>query len=255
MAHRERLADRPAQSARAASPLSLAPGAVLAGRPAAGPLEPARVLALQRAVGNQAVGRLLAAPRGGEPCIQRKSWIYGNRAGYRFEIVDDEQRYIRARSREEPMVGTIFKKKAPAHSGHLRYSTTRTSLFIEHIETEPENGTGLGPLLILLAARKAKEMGLPTISVLGLRYPEYYARWGFDIETPRARRRQQYIDAGREADIPEVISVEQADTTPDNVIARTDAYVRSLWNDEWEAAERTATDKTRLTEFPRFGDD
>jgi hypothetical protein len=257
---RERLSRSPARGARPApaapvrttvSPLAVAMRAALGG-----PLTPTGVLALQRAIGNRAVGQLLHATGAGRPRIQRKSWLYRNNTGYRFEIVDDGDRYINARSRAQPLVGTWpFRKPAPAQSGFLRYSTDKTHLFIEHIETDPENGTGLGPLLILLAAQKAKALGLPTISVLNLRYPDYYARWGFDVATPRARKRQMYVDAGREEDIPEVIAVEQADATPDYVIGRTAGYVGRDWTDEWAATALTANDTATLTEFPRFDDE
>lgn len=197
--------------------------------PTSGPLTPAGVLALQRSVGNQAVGRLLD-DRGGEGRIQRR-FLWANPNGYKFAI-RIEDRYIRAASRVAPMVGSIFnRRRADPQSGYLRYSTTDDSLVIEHIETDPENGTGLGPLLILLAARLAIERDKSTISVVGLRYPEYYARWGFDIETPRAATRRQYENAGRE--VPAQIAVVQADSTPDEVVDRTEPYVEATWTHEW----------------------
>lgn len=135
-----------------------------------------------------------------------------------FSITDDG-RYIRAQT----------SRPDPDQSGELRYSFTRDSLVIEHIETDPENGTGLGPLLIYLAAQKAKKLGYQKMSVVGLRYPDYYARWGFDIETPREHTRKQYIKAGRKAEIPKEIGVGQADAATNTILARTGLYVMQNW--------------------------
>jgi hypothetical protein len=135
-----------------------------------------------------------------------------------FSMTDDGH-YIRAQT----------DRYGPDQSGELRYSFTRDSLVIEHIETNPENGTGLGPLLIYLAAQKARKLGLQKMSVVGLRYPDYYARWGFDIETPREHTRKLFIKAGRKADIPKEIGVGQADAATNTILARAGLYVMQNW--------------------------
>jgi hypothetical protein len=175
------------------------------------------------------------------------------KTGFSFSINDDG-RNISAIAMKAPEAPSIFKKAPPRHQGYLRYSTTKDSLVIEHIENVPEEGSGLGPLLIQLAAQKAAQLNKPTISVVGLRYPEYYARWGFDIETPRERTRQQYRDAKREDEIPKVIGVPQADSTPAHIQSKTSPWVTKTWVDEWAETAKTAKDKTTRTEFPRIED-
>jgi hypothetical protein len=163
--------------------------------------------------------------------------------GISFNIVDDGGK-IKAASVYPPS----------AHeSGYLRYSVTRDSLVIEHIETHPENGTGLGPLLMLFAARKAFALQKPRMSVVGLRYPDYYARWGFDIETPRQQVRDMYISAGREEDIPVVIGVKQADAKTTAILGHVAPYVGGLWSDEWAPVRGSAADPKHLTSFPPIG--
>jgi hypothetical protein len=175
------------------------------------------------------------------------------KSGFSFSIHDDG-RNISAMAYTAPKAASVFHKTPPKHQGYLRYSTTKDSLVIEHIENVPEEGSGLGPLLIQLAAQKAAQLGKPIISVVGLRYPDYYARWGFDIETPRERTRKQYSDAGREADIPKIIGVPQADSTPANILSKTSPWVTKTWVDEWAETAKTANDKTKRTEFPRIED-
>lgn len=173
------------------------------------------------------------------------------KTGFTFSIEDDG-RLIKAMASTAPKAKSIFHSTPPKHQGYLRYSTTKDSLVIEHIENTPEGGSGLGPLLIQLAAQKAAQLNKPIISVVGLRYPDYYARWGFDIETPRERTRKQYRDAGREADIPKEIGVPQADSTPAIVQSKTSPWVSKTWIDEWAETGKTEKDKGNLTEFPRI---
>jgi hypothetical protein len=69
-----------------------------------------------------------------------------------------------------------------AQDGYIRYSFYQDVCILEHIETNPENGTGLGPLLMNLLARKAKEKGYKKMDVSAPRYPEYYTRFGFQMQ-------------------------------------------------------------------------
>jgi hypothetical protein len=67
-------------------------------------------------------------------------------------------------------------------TGYIRYSFHKDTCILEHIETDPENGTGLGPLLMNLLAKKALERGYKKIDVAMPRYPDYYARFGFQMQ-------------------------------------------------------------------------
>jgi hypothetical protein len=189
--------------------------------------------------------------------VAQMMYYKNTQTGFSFDITDNG-RFIKAQATTAPLPTRTQRRTSnlpAAHKGSLRYSATKDSLVIEHIENEPELGSSLGPLLIYLAALRTQQLGFKKISVVGLRYPEYYARWGFDIETPRQKVREQYRQAGREDEIPKDIGVPQADSTTANVISKTKSYVDDRWIiDKLEAVHATAKDQKTLTEFPRIKD-
>ncbi len=128
-----------------------------------------------------------------------------------------------------------------AHTGYIRYSfhVPSKTCILEHIETDPENGTGLGPVLMNLLAKKAKDAGCTKLDVSMPRYPVYYTRWGFQMQGNA-----------------------YGSTDPDTILGNTGRYILNDWS-EW-ADERFAAiyiqDRIRaqanlapvLTSFPRI---
>lgn len=160
------------------------------------------VLSLQRAIGNRAVQRMLAlrgTPRG----IQRAPLDYRNTATARsFKVSNLMEVAGRIDAMEDRRFGT-------KHSGYLTYEVYGKDMLVKHVESHPEAGSGIGSLLIYLAALKAGQLGCKTMT---LAMPAnsaqgFYKSMGFDFSGEVEKKRQAYIAQGRLADFPAVPSI------------------------------------------------
>jgi hypothetical protein len=164
----------------------------------------ADVLALQRSIGNRAVQRVLAisgaAPAG---LVQLAPLDYKNTQSVRnFKVSNIIEVDGRIDVKESRLFGT-------KHSGYLTYEVIGKDFLVHHVESDPREGSGIGSLLMYLAALKAGQLGLKTMT---LSKPAntahgFYTTMGFDFTGKQEAIRQRYIAAGRAEDIPPVIAV------------------------------------------------
>lgn len=107
----------------------------------------------------------------------------------------------------------------------------RAELILEHIKSNPEEGSGIGSLLMHLVALRAQIAGKtriivskPANTAVG-----YYAKMGFDLEGARQKRRQMFIDAGRAEDIPAEITVPEIEASTATVLATAGQSAGKRW--------------------------
>jgi hypothetical protein len=154
-----------------------------------------------------------AKPAVGGACRARVIQAYpgqvNNQTGKAFRVFDGK-----ASGKPAIMALSLDEK----HRGYIRYSYAvekGTGLFaksvktciLEHIETDPETGTGLGPMLMLQLARKAVTDGCTVMNVSMPRYPKYYERFGFQMVKGKG----------------------YGTATPQEIIAATAGYVAKTW--------------------------
>jgi hypothetical protein len=118
-----------------------------------------------------------------------------------------------------------------AQSGIAKYSFFKDALILEHIKSNPEEGSGIGSLLMHLVALRAQTAGKTRIIVSkpANTAAGYYAKMGFDLEGARQKRRQMFIDAGREADIPAEITVTEIEAGTNTVLATAGQSAGKRW--------------------------
>jgi len=118
-----------------------------------------------------------------------------------------------------------------AQSGIAKYSFFKDALILEHIKSNPEEGSGIGSLLMHLVALRAQTAGKARIIVSkpANTAAGYYAKMGFDLEGARQKRRQMFIDAGREADIPAEITVTEIEASTNTVLATAGQSAGKRW--------------------------
>ncbi|WP_300355592.1 DUF4157 domain-containing protein [Fluviicola sp.] len=130
--------------------------------------------------------------------------------------------------------GTHNKKTA--QTGKLIYSYINLGhdqlyVVLEHVKSHPEEGSGLGALLVNLMAMDALSKGATgaVVSKPATTQQGFYQRMGFDIAGAKEAVRQKYIDAGREEDIPEEITIQEAQTTPHDLFNNSSSSVNKRW--------------------------
>jgi hypothetical protein len=118
-----------------------------------------------------------------------------------------------------------------AQSGIAKYSFFKDALILEHIKSNPEEGSGIGSLLMHLVALRAQTAGKTRIVVSkpANTAAGYYAKMGFDLEGARQKRRQMFIDADREADIPAEITVTEIEASTNTVLATAGQSAGKRW--------------------------
>lgn len=111
--------------------------------------------------------------------------------------------------------GNKFKSKPHGSCGLLKYSVFGNFMVLEHIESFPEEGSGLGSLMVLLLAEKAKRESLAIMLVTKPATDKqgFYAQMGFDIEGAKEQVREKYRKADRE--VPDPITVTEARASTD----------------------------------------
>lgn len=123
------------------------------------------------------------------------------------------------------------KQKGGADWGELKYAFFKGDAIVEHIHSEPDKGSGIGSLLLNWMALKAAKQGIavmcvskPATNQLG-----FYEAMGFDIKGAQNKVRNLYIQAGREEDIPNPITITQAEAPVSVIISKSGDSVRKRW--------------------------
>jgi hypothetical protein len=141
-------------------------------------------------------------------------------------------------------------------SGILKYSYVKVGedqlyVVLEHVKSHPEEGSGLGALLVNLMAMDALSKGATgaVVTKPATDQQGFYQRMGFDIDGAKEAVRQKYIAAGREEDIPEEITIQEAQTTPHDLFNNSSSSVNKRWRTFSPAQTDLPTGEVRDPDF------
>lgn len=129
---------------------------------------------------------------------------------------------------------SAMQSKPPPHYGYLIYTEnpSQKSMALKTLLSDPEEGSGLGVLLMWMMADLALKKNYKQIEVLtpAKNKLAYYARFGFDIEKRQEEVKKQYLEKGlSENDLPDTIAVGSAVTTPGDLKEKTAALLMMRW--------------------------
>ncbi|MDQ3110930.1 MAG: hypothetical protein M3R17_13640 [Bacteroidota bacterium] len=120
--------------------------------------------------------------------------------------------------------------------GHIKFFIDKPNFvaYLLHLESFPEEGSGLGALLVFLFTMEASKQTIPFIEVGALASTAlgFYAKMGFNVAKEQEKKRKQLRDLGRAEDIVEPISVPQAGATTVEVSINSSQSVFKNWTFE-----------------------
>jgi hypothetical protein len=156
---------------------------------------------------------------------------YYNTQTERAFTVDESKGLIKAQEVEVQEGGHRLKSVEKGHSGYLTYSflDKEKAMVLEHLESHPPEGSGIGSLLVFLLAQKAEAMNFPTILVSkpATNRQSFYQQMGFGIEEAKQKIHAMYREAGREP--PEEITVTEARASTTTILENAGISVAKRW--------------------------
>jgi hypothetical protein len=100
-----------------------------------------------------------------------------------------------------------MQNPSPHHSGYLEYKWNKDpelglELHIKTLQSDPEEGTGIGVFLMYAAARLAKSKGVKWVRALTMARDKltYYNKFGFDVAARQEALKKEYLSRGATAD-------------------------------------------------------
>lgn len=95
--------------------------------------------------------------------------------------------------------------------GYITYDFDEFIAVLKHIESHPEEGSGLGSLLTFLFAMETAKRNIPgiVVSAPATTALGFYKKMGFDVERRQEEVRKKYREVGREEDIPKEVTISE----------------------------------------------